>query len=230
MPLLGDGAAQALEHAGEEVVLEAVVERDIGRRADDHDRSVGIQPELLEHLGGRLEVRQVVLLLEPLVGTQLAVRAVAVQALGRDRVGDDHGGCEPAVDVVLDGGPLVVEHRRARYSQQRRCHAHVVGAVTEGDVEASAGGGSRIGPGPAHQRRRARREPTSLGRKPSAAMAADRGVGDLEALAQLDRLREVTGGNAHVVAGQLQPLDHRPHHQHVRAVGQVDPYAHLRPR
>ena len=57
-------------------------------------------------------------------------------------------------------------------------------------------------------------------------MAADRRVGDAEALAQLERLREVARGHAHLVAVRAQPLDHRAHHQHVRAVREVYPDAH----
>ena len=57
-------------------------------------------------------------------------------------------------------------------------------------------------------------------------MAADRGVLDAEALAQLERLGEVARGHAHLVAVRLQPLDHGPHDEHVGAVGEVDPDAH----
>ncbi len=56
-----------------------------------------------------------------------------------------------------------------------------------------------VGARPAHERRRARGQAGALGQEPLAAMAADRCVGDAEALAQLDRLGEVAGGHAHVV-------------------------------
>ena len=59
------GAPEAVEHAGEEVVLEAVVERDLRRRAHDGDRTSGIQTELAEDGGVGFEVGEVVLLLEP---------------------------------------------------------------------------------------------------------------------------------------------------------------------
>ena len=111
--------------------------------------------ELREHRGVGLEVRQVVLLLEALVGAQLAARAVALQALRRDRVGHDHRARQAAVDVVLDRRPLVVEHRRARDPQQRGGDAHVVGAVAERDVEA-------------RRRPRARRRAPSARARPSA--------------------------------------------------------------
>ena len=57
--------------------------------------------------------------------------------------GKTEGG-EAAVDVVLDGRPLVVERRRARDPQQRGGDGDVVGAVTDGQVEASP-------PGPPHE-------------------------------------------------------------------------------
>ena len=73
--------AQAIEQPGEDVVLEAVVERDVGRGADDGQRLVGVQAELVEHGAVGLEVGQVVLLLQPLVAAQGGVRgAVAGRA------------------------------------------------------------------------------------------------------------------------------------------------------
>jgi hypothetical protein len=51
---------------------------------------------------------------------------------------------------------------------------------------------------------------------------------DPEPLAQRDRLREVACRHTNFVPVSLQQLDHRPHHQHVRAVRQVDPNAHRR--
>jgi hypothetical protein len=61
-------------------------------------------------------------------------------------------------------------------------------------------------------------------------MAADHRVGDIQALAQLDRLGEVASGHANVVPGAAQSLDDRAHHKHVRAVREVDPDAHWRGR
>ncbi len=57
---------------------------------------------------------------------------------------------------------------------------------------------------------------------------SDRGVRDAQALAQLDRLREVARRHAHVVAVRGQALDHRTHDQDMGAVRQVDPDAHPR--
>ncbi len=47
-----------------------------------------------------------------------------------------------------------------------------------------------------------------------------------QALAQLERLGEVARGHPHLVAVRAQPLDHRAHDEHVRAVREVDPDAH----
>jgi hypothetical protein len=59
-----------------------------------------------------------------------------------------------------------------------------------------------------------------------AAVAADRRVLDPEAIEQLQRLGEVARRHLHVVAVLAQQLDHRAHHEHVRAVGEVYPNAH----
>ncbi len=135
-------------------------------------------PELAEHSGVRLEVREVVLLLEARVAAQLAARAVPVKALRRDRVGHDDGLRQAAVDRVLDRRELVVEHRRARDAQEPRGDRDVVRAVAEREVEAS----------PA---RPAQRAPPSgpparppWPRRARAAMAPDHGRVDAMALAQ----------------------------------------------
>jgi hypothetical protein len=57
-------------------------------------------------------------------------------------------------------------------------------------------------------------------------VAADRRVVEPEALEQPERLREVARGDQDVVPTRAQRLDHRPHHEHVGRVGQVDPDMH----
>jgi len=94
------------------------------------------------------------------------------------------------------------------------------------DVEPSPARSACVDQRPADERGRARGETPELGRQPLAAMVSDRGVGDAQALAQLDRLRKVARGHAHVVTICPQALDHRAHDEHMRAVGQVDPDAH----
>ena len=73
-------AADALEHAGEELVLEAVVERDRRRRAHDDDRLARVEARARRAPPRRgLEVGEVVLLLEARVARELAGRAVAAR-------------------------------------------------------------------------------------------------------------------------------------------------------
>jgi len=143
----------------EQIVLEAVVQRDLRRRAHDDDRALAVEPKLGEHRLLRLEVGEVVLLLQALIRAQLACRAVAVEPLWRDRVGHDDGACEPAVDVVLDRRPLVVEHRRARNAKQRSSDRHVVRAVPERDVEATPTRRALLSASPARERDRHRLVP-----------------------------------------------------------------------
>jgi hypothetical protein len=59
-----------------------------------------------------------------------------------------------------------------------------------------------------------------------AAVATDRGVGDLETAQQPKRLREVARGDAYLVPVALQRLDHGAQDEHVGTVGEVDPDAH----
>src|SRR5581483_12075212 len=54
----------------------------------------------------------------------------------------------------------------------------------------------------------------------------DRVMVDPEALTERKRLREVTGGDADLVPVGLQSLDHGPHDEHMRRVGEVDPDPH----
>ena len=126
--------------------------------------------------------------------------------------------------MVLDGGPLVVEHRGARDAQRGRGDGDIVGAVAERDVEAPIG--ALLGVRPAEQRAGARGEPAGLRGEALAAVAADRGVGDLQALQQPERLGEVASGDVHLVAVLAQQLDDGAHDEHVGAVGEVDPDAH----
>ena len=136
---LGITLSESLEHSGEQRVLEAVVERHVGRRPHHDERALTREPELPQHRLVRLEVRQVVLLLQPLVAAQLArLRAVARQPLGRDQLRHHDHAAEAAVHVVLLRGELVVERRGRRDPQQRRGHAHVVRAVPDRHVEAAA--------------------------------------------------------------------------------------------
>jgi hypothetical protein len=57
-------------------------------------------------------------------------------------------------------------------------------------------------------------------------MAPDDGVAHPEAVQQAERLGEVACGDRDVVALGAQGGDDRAQHEHVRAVGEVDPDAH----
>src|SRR5205085_3319332 len=107
--------AQALEHLREERVRATVVERHVGRRADDHERAGGVDRPLRKHGWVWLEAGEVVLLLQPFVAAELlGPDAVALEPVGRDRLWDDDSRGRPAAELVLEPGVLVVERRRAR--------------------------------------------------------------------------------------------------------------------
>jgi len=57
-------------------------------------------------------------------------------------------------------------------------------------------------------------------------VAADRRVLDPQTVAQAERLREITRCDLNLMATLAQTRDHRPHHEHVRRVGEVDPDLH----
>ena len=173
-----------------------------------------------EHAAVRLELREVVLLLEAGVADQLAAaRAVAGEPLGRDRLRHEHAVRQPAVDVVLRGRPLVVEHRAVRDPQQPRDDRHVRGAVRERAVEA-------LSARPAEQLAHAVGGRERLVAPVHAAVAADDEMGPAPVLEQLDRVGERPRRQRDLVARRLEPLDERPQDDHVCRVGEVDPDAH----
>src|ERR1035437_3253883 len=57
-------------------------------------------------------------------------------------------------------------------------------------------------------------------------MVSDRGIADSKAIAQAERLGEVPRSDLDLVTPGAKFGDHRPHHQHVRGVGQVNPDPH----
>src|SRR5262249_59008485 len=91
----------------------------------------------------RLEVREVVLLLQSGVAEDLLPHAVSGEPLERDRLRDDDSGRSAAPQLVLEPRELVVERGRARDPERAGGKRPVVRAVGEGDVEAS-----RPGPAP----------------------------------------------------------------------------------
>ena len=187
-------SAQALEHLREQRVLEAVVERDLGRRAHHHDRLAAVEPELVEHGRVGLEVRQVVLLLEAGVAAQLAARRrSAYSRSGGIASRHDHRPCQAAVDAVLRHRPLVVERRRGRHAQQPGRDGHVVRPVAHRHVEAArrapsarARGCARRGRPPCSTRRSPRWRPITVWSMPKRSQ-------------QLERLGEVARGDLDLV-------------------------------
>jgi len=129
-------AADVRQDLREQRVRLAVIERDVGRRADDHEDAAGIEAETRRQAGVGLEVGQVVLLLQARILEQLVgPDAVAAQSLGRDRVRHDHPPGGTAADVVLKRRELVVEHVHGGDLQPARSEGEVVRSVREREVE-----------------------------------------------------------------------------------------------
>jgi hypothetical protein len=119
----------------------AVVERDVGRRAQNDEHTPGIDRERLEHTPVRLEVRQEVLLLQAAVLQELRrPGAVAREPLRRDGFGDDDLRRRAAAELMLEPRELVVEGRGARDAEPTRRHRQLVGAMREREVEVAAAG------------------------------------------------------------------------------------------
>ena len=102
--------------------------------------------------------------------------------------------------------------------------------MPERDVKAAAPVIVRLAAGPPHERQRARGQARGLGGQPLAPVAADLGAFEPEALAQAQGLGEIARGHLHLVPSRAQALDHGAHHEHVRAVCEVDPDSHRRGR
>jgi hypothetical protein len=131
--------AEVLEGHREQRIRMAVVQRDIGRRAQHDEDALGIEVPVGEDSRVGLEVREVVLLLQAGVLLQLGrCRPVGRETLRRDCAGHDHAGRRAAAELVLQPRPLVVEGRRARDAEAVRGHRQLVGAVREREVEVAA--------------------------------------------------------------------------------------------
>ena len=217
--LVGGGAAQ---HARQQRGLRAAeVERVGGRGAHDVEDLRALDAELGEHAAVGLEVGEVVLLLEARVADQLApAGAVAREPLGRDRVRHEHAVRQPAVDVVLGGGPLVVEHRAVGDPQQPR----------DDRAGRSSRGRARGRSAAARAQREQPRDAVAGGERlvaaAHAAVAADDEMRVAPVLEQLDGVRQRPRRQRDVVTRRLEPLDERAQHDHVRRVGEVDPDPH----
>ena len=105
----------------EEDVAVPVVERHVGRRADDDEHPLAVDSERVQHGLVRLEAGEVVLLLEAGVPANLpGVGAEPVEPILRDRVGHDHPGCRAAAERVLGARELVVVRVRRRDAERAR--------------------------------------------------------------------------------------------------------------
>jgi hypothetical protein len=212
-------AAERLEHAWKERVLMPVVHRDLRRRAHDDDDPRRVDPQLGEHRVVGLEVRQVVLLLEPRVLGQLAaVHPVLAQPLRRDGLGDHHSAGQAAADVVLLAGPLVVERVQRRDAVERGGQREVVGAVRDRQVEALAA--------PAGEPERPVAQRERLAGHARARVPADRRVGQPETLDDLEGLSIVARGHLDFVTRGLKTLDDRSEYEWMRGRGHVEPNPH----
>jgi hypothetical protein len=216
-------ATEPVEHLEEQRVAVPMVERDLGRRADDDEPPHGVDAEPARHRGVGLEVGEVVLLLEPRVRPELRrAHAVAREPVRRDDIRDDDPRRCTAAELVLEPGELVVEGRRARDSERPGGERQVVRPVREREVE--------VAPfRPAAQRRNPRHLGAGLADRGRPAVATDRRRLDPMQLEQLHRLRVLARGHLDLVAALLEQPDQGTEDEHVRGVGQVDPDAHRRP-
>ena len=213
------GGREALQHAREHVVLEPVVERQLRRRAQDREQ-LPVRREAVRDRRVGLEGGERVLLLQARVPDEpRAVRAVAREALRRDRLRHQRAAGEPAVERVLQDGVLVVEHRRRRDAQQPGDDRLVGRAVRQGRVEGTAAR-------PPVQRRDPAGRGLRLAGPPAAAVVAgDHRVEPVQARDR-DRLPVVAGGHLDGVAARLERTDERRQHDGVRRVREVDPDPH----
>src|ERR1044072_7219913 len=86
-----------------------VVLGSLGRRPQNDENLLAVEAELVEGTGVRLEVGQVVLLLQAREADELALpRADPPEPLDRDRVGGQHPAGDPEADLSLEPRELVV--------------------------------------------------------------------------------------------------------------------------
>ena len=212
-------AAEPLEHGCEERVPVPVVERDLGRRPHHDEDARGV--EAVDGVGRRLEVGEVVLLLQPLVAEQLRrPRAESRQPLGRDRLRHDHPRGRAAAQLMLQPGVLVVEGCRARDPEPPRGQRQLVRPMRQRDVESAP-------LREAVERAEPSEERTRLAEPPRAAVpGAHHLVRDAVQLEQLERLRVLARRHLDLVALSLEQADQGPEEGDVRRVRDVDPDSH----
>ena len=144
--------AQVGQDARKQRVGLAVIKRDVGRRPDHHHHPVRVHLQAIQDCRIGLEVGQVVLLLQAGVLEELlAASPEPGQAGRRDGVGGDDQAGQPAADVVLLDGELVVEHVHGRNVRPSRGQRQVVGAVRHGEVKVARRSPAMELAGAAHQ-------------------------------------------------------------------------------
>ena len=150
------------------------------------------------------------------------MRAVAREPLGRYRVRHEHARGEPAVDVVLKRGPLVVEHRRVRYPQEPAGRRQVGRPVRQRAVETAAAREPHEAPARARLRHAPSRACRSRrgGRSPCAGWPQS---SSSSSVCDSGRAVSVTS-----CPRLFHQLDQRPQDEHVRGVREIDPDPHQR--
>ena len=198
----------------------AVVERHVGRRAHDGEHLRRVDP--VEHAPVRLEVGEVVLLLEPRVLDELRrPRAVAREPVRRDRVREDDARRRAQAEVVLQRRELVVVGGRARDPEAARREHQLVRAVREREVEGARGG-------EAAERGQSSRERPRLPEPSGAAVAR---ADDVVARFRAARAARASGrtrapSRLDLVPVGLEQSDQRAEEEDVRRVRDVDPDPH----
>ena len=130
--------AEIGERLREQRVGVAVVERDVGRRPQDDEHAIAVDAELFEHVQVRLEVGEVVLLLEAGIPQKLRRPDAEVRkALDGDRVRHDHLRRGAHAEVVLQRGELVVVRRRAGDAEPPRSDGELVRTMRQREIEAA---------------------------------------------------------------------------------------------
>ncbi len=196
-------------------------------RPDDDENplvtvAVRADPEAVEaedREDGRVgsEVGEVVVLLEARVADQLRrLCAGGLEAVDRDRIGDDHAPRGLPGELALQARVLVILHLRLRDPQRRADGCDVDGAVGDREVEAPRAG-------PAAQGGAAAGEGECLRPGRCAAVTAERFVCEAEALEQAFGLAVVAGGDRDLVTALAEQRDHRPQHDRMGRGRAVDP-------
>jgi hypothetical protein len=212
---------QLVEHLDEQWIGLAVIQRDVRWRPDHDDEAGAVDFERIKHALVRREVRKVVLLLQARVARQLVVaNAESLQPLGRDRLRYHDPPGQPAADVVLLERKLVIERVDGRNAQLRGSQREIVGAVSDGEVEAAVAPAEPLHPG------RATDQGRELTHTRSAAMTTERDMLDAQPLQQPECLGVVSRGDNDVMPVLAQARQHRPKDERMSGCRHIEPETH----